>query len=78
MNLSKGTGVVNAKSTNTLAGILNNLSGLGSNFATNNSSNISQDIIIENVNLNNVTDGQSFINEIREFRNNVIQKSYPF
>src|SRR5574344_732890 len=74
MNLSKGTGVVNAKSTNTLAGVLNNLSGLGSNFATNNSSNISQYIIIENVNLNNVTDGQSFINEIREFRNNVIQK----
>jgi hypothetical protein len=78
MNLSKGTGVVNAKSTKTLAGLFNSLNGLSSNTPNNSTSNVSQDIIIENVNLNNVTDGQSFINEIKQFRNNMIQKSYSF
>ena len=76
--MSKGTGVVNAKSTKTLAGLLNNINGLSPNTTTNSTRNVSQDIVIENVNLNNVTDGQSFINEIKQFRNSMIQKSYSF
>lgn len=81
MNLSKGTGVVNAKSTSTLAGLFNMLgnqlpSSIG-NYSTNNTSNAStNNVTISNITLPNVTKGEEFIDYLKNFSNIMTQKAY--
>lgn len=81
MNLSKGTGVVNAKSTSTLAGLFNMLgnqlpSSIG-NYSTNNTSNAStNNVTISNITLPNVTKGEEFIDYLKNFSNIMAQKAY--
>ena len=75
LNLSAGSGVVNAKSTKTLAGLLNSLPNLSPNYSTTNNSN-SQSIHIDNINLPRVTNGEEFINYLENFDINMIQNSY--
>ena len=83
MNLSKGSGVVNAESTKSWAGILNTLgSSMGLNgqtmgMSTTNQSNVtSQSIQIANITLPSVTNGQGLLDELRGFSNNMMQKAY--
>lgn len=66
MNLSKGSGVVNAKSTNTLAGILNNLSSMGNGHTSNLALNAQgMNLYIDNLNLPQVSDGIGFVEYIK-------------
>lgn len=80
--LPKGSGVVNARSTNTLAGILNQLGfassnfGIGSGNPINNDS--SQNFIIENVTIDgaNITDMNSFRNSLMNLKSEATQRAY--
>ena len=81
MNLKKGSGVVNAQSTNTLAGILNtignrvNLGGAIGNL----SSNTTNDIIhIDTVNIDGaqIRDVDTFSSALRNMKGEAIQKAY--
>lgn len=80
--LSKGSGVVNAKSTKTLAGLINSLGGLAlnslgePNLNEASSHNQSTSISIGNISLPNVTNGQDFVDFMQNFNNDMIQKSY--
>ena len=80
--LSKGSGVVNAKSTKTLAGLINSLGGLAlnslgePNLNETSSHNQSTNISIGNISLPNVTNGQDFVDFMQNFNNDMIQKSY--
>lgn len=83
MQLKKGTGVVNAKSTNTVAGLLNGLgSELGkastgnyslSNMNTNNNN---QSIHIGTISLPQVKDSDDFITALKNFENLMAQRAY--
>ena len=73
--LSKGSGVVNARSTNTLAGLLNSINGSGASYNTYEGN---QPITINNLNLElkGVTDGEGFSKYINNhLRNEIYQKS---
>jgi hypothetical protein len=72
MNLAKGSGVVNAKSTNTLAGLLNSLPN-SSNLIER---DVSNTIIIQNLNLPQVTNSQDFVNYFKNFKNKALQMSF--
>ena len=81
MNLKKGSGVVNAQSTNTLAGILNtignrvNLGGAIGNL----SSNTTNDVIhIDTVNIDGaqIKDVDTFSSALRNMKGEAIQKAY--
>lgn len=80
--LSKGSGVVNAKSTKTLAGLINSLGSLAIRSlgepSLNETSSHSQStsISIGNISLPNVTNGQDFVDFMQNFNNDMIQKSY--
>ena len=80
--LSKGSGVVNAKSTKTLAGLINSLGSLAlnslgePNLNETSSHNQSTSISIGNISLPNVTNGQDFVDFMQNFNNDMIQKSY--
>lgn len=83
MNLSRGTGVVNADSTKTIAGLLNSLSktsalSSGANYATNdNSINTTQQFSFGNISLPNVTDANSFVSELaNNFKEYAVQNSH--
>ena len=80
--LSKGSGVVNATSTKTLAGLLNSLGTLGSNSLNNlnpnNTSNNSQSITIGNISLPQVKDGQDFINYLQNFSVDMTTKAFAY
>ena len=81
MNLSKGDGVVNAKSTNTLAGILNtigtlNKNNLGTLNTTNQNSNSS--INIGTINLPSVKDGKGLVDYLQNFANDMTQQSFAY
>ena len=80
-NLTKGSGVVNATSTKTLAGLLNSLGTLGmgslSNLTPNNTSN-SQSITIGNITLPQVKDGQDFINYMQNFSVDMTTKAFAY
>ena len=82
MNLKKGTGVVNAKSTSTLAGLLNTLGGQLSSASTgnynlsDNSTQTSQSIQIGNISLPQVRDANDFIDALSNFQNIMAQKAY--
>ena len=71
MNLSKGSGIVNAESTSTLAGLLN---GLASPTSVSNSRSVQQNFTFGNISLPNVTDGNSFVKALStQFNNYAIQ-----
>ena len=81
--LSQGSGVVNAQSTKSLAGILNTLgSSMGLNGqtmgmnTTNQSNATSQSIQIANITLPSVTNGQGLLDELRGFASGMLQTSY--
>lgn len=85
MSLSKGTGVVNAKSTNTLAGILNHLGnysasnfGSGTGVLNSNTNSNTQNFVIENVTIDgaNITDMESFKASLRAMTSEAIQRAY--
>ena len=77
MSLKRGTGVVNAKSTNTLAGILNSLSGQTSNAKqVSNNSNNGTTITIGSISLPEVKDGKSFVDYLQNFSADITQLSY--
>jgi hypothetical protein len=74
MNLSKGSGVVNAKSTNTLAGILNNLGGLGNIGQTvSNATKSVQNYF--NITAN-VQDGEGLVDYLQNFSASMTQKAF--
>ena len=76
MNLSKGSGVVNAKSTNTLAGILNNLGNLGGGVASNISNSRE---VVNNYNITaNVQDGKGLVDYLQNFGNQMTQKAFGY
>ena len=71
VHLSRGSGVVNAESTSTLAGLLNGLSK-PTNVANNRSTQ--QNFTFGNISLPNVTDADSFVNTLsHKFNNYAIQ-----
>lgn len=77
LSLSRGDGVVNAKSTNTLAGILNMIGGIAKPLAPNQTNNNStSNITISNVSLPNVHNGEEFINCLQHFDIDMMQRSY--
>ena len=76
LTLSKGDGVVNSKSTNTLAGMLNMLgSGFGKAFKSNNIDN-GHNITIGNVSLPSVTNAEEFISCLQNFDIDMLQRAY--
>ena len=84
MNLSKGSGVVNAKSTSTLSGILNNLGdnnlmskAMGSNITNSNMTN--DKTVINNFNVTaNVQDGKGLVDYLQNFGNQMTQKAFGY
>lgn len=79
INLQKGSGVVNAKSTKTIAGLLNNLSNLSSNnISSNLTNNNQQSVIIENVTIDGakIHDVNSFVNELQNIKGIALQRAY--
>ena len=76
MRLSKGTGVVNAQSTNTLAGMLNSLGTMNQSIGSlsDRTSNVNQNFHFDNLTLPNVNDANSFVKELSQrFNNYAIQ-----
>ena len=73
VNLSKGSGVVNAESTSTLAGLLN---GIVTPTNVSNSKATTQSFNFGSISLPNVTDADSFVNTLsHKFNNYAIQYS---
>lgn len=71
VHLSRGSGIVNAESTSTLAGLLNSL---GSNKPIDTTRSTQQNFNFGNISLPSVTDANSFVNTLsREFNNYAIQ-----
>lgn len=77
--LSKGSGVVNAAATNTLAGILNTFAknnfGAGNGILNNNNRDLSTIINISNLNVE-TQDGEQFVNYLQDFAMKMRQESY--
>lgn len=76
MRLSKGSGVVNAQSTNTLAGMLNSLGTMNQSIGSlsDRTSNVNQNFHFDNLTLPNVNDANSFVKELSQrFNNYAIQ-----
>ncbi len=83
MNLKKGSGVVNATSTNTLAGLLNQLpkltSGHSINATTNNTTSSNDTVFsIGNITIDgaNITDINSFKNALINIKSEALQRAY--
>lgn len=82
MNLPKGSGVVNNKSTNTLAGVLNQLGTLSSNFGRNigtlTNNHTAESWIVENVTINgaNIHDANTFANAILNLKFEALQRAH--
>ena len=73
--LSKGSGVVNAKSTNTLAGLLNSINGNGASYNTY-EGNRPISIASLNISVPNVTNGEEFSKYLtNNLRNDIYQKN---
>lgn len=71
VNLSRGSGVVNAESTATLAGLLN---GLASPSVSNTSRTVQQNFTFGSISLPSVTDANSFVKTLStQFNNYAIQ-----
>ena len=83
MSLSKGSGVVNAKSTKSMAGLLNQIGSLSaSNFGAgngtlNNTTN-NDTFTINGVTVNgaNITDAQSFATALMNLKSEAISRAY--
>lgn len=77
--LSKGSGVVNAAATNTLAGILNTFAksnfGVGNGVLNNNNRDLSTIINISNLNVE-TQNGEQFVNYLQDFAMKMRQESY--
>lgn len=81
LNLDKGVGVVNAKSTSTLAGMLNTLSSdkehigtLNKNTSTTNNDNLSiGSVTVSGANIN---DGESFVASLKTLKQEALQRAY--
>lgn len=81
LNLDKGTGIVNAKSTSTLAGMLNTLSSdkehigtLNKNTSTTNNDNLSIGSVT--VSGANISDGESFVASLKTLKQEALQRAY--
>lgn len=75
MNLSKGSGVVNAKSTSTLAGLLNNLgeiSGIGATSNNNTTKSVNNNFNITA----NVQDGAGLVDYLQNFSSRMTQEAF--
>lgn len=72
MSLGRGTGVINAKSTRTLAGLVNSIGG--SNNLIDRNTSVVQTFSFDKIVLPNVTNANSFVEALsREFNNRAIQ-----
>ena len=67
VNLSKGSGVVNAESTRTLAGLLN---GLANPQSVSTSHTTQQTFTFGSISLPNVTNAETFVGALRDKFNN--------
>lgn len=80
LSMKKGTGVVNAKSTNTLAGLLNQLSTnpTQTTNTVNNNHGGNQTFVVENVTINGsqIKDAQTFANALLNIRGEAMQRAY--
>ena len=77
MALKRGSGVVNAGATNTLASIFNALNGQSSNAQqVSNNSNRSTSITIGSISLPDVKDGKGFVDYLQNFSTDITQLSY--
>ena len=75
MNLSKGSGVVNAKSTSTLAGLLNNLgeiSGIGATSNNNTTKSVNNNFNITA----NVANGEGLVDYLQNFSTRMTQQAF--
>ena len=76
MNLKRGSGVVNAGATNTLASIFNSLNGQKSVGQPVSNSSQSMSIQIGSISLPEVKDGQGFVDYLQNFSADITQQSY--
>ena len=76
MNLKRGSGVVNAGATNTLASIFNSLNGQKSVGQPVNNSSQSMSIQIGSISLPEVKDGQGFVDYLQNFSADITQQSF--
>jgi hypothetical protein len=81
MSLKKGSGVVNASATKTLAGILNNpqkITSMFSNAFSKVDTTKSEIFTIQNVNVDggNIKDFNAFINSLQNLKNQARQRAY--
>jgi len=75
INLSKGSGVVNAKSTSTLAGLLNNLgeiSGIGATSNNNTTKSVNNNFNITA----NVANGEGLVDYLQNFSTRMTQQAF--
>ena len=76
MNLKRGSGVVNAGATNTLASIFNSLNGQKSVGQLVSNSSQSMSIQIGSISLPEVKDGQGFVDYLQNFSADITQQSF--
>lgn len=83
MSLNKGTGVVNAESTNTLAGMLNQVgkygnSGFGGGNGTLNNNYNNDSLVINGVTIQgaNIKDPETFVNSLLNLKSEALQRAY--
>ena len=83
MSLSKGSGVVNAESSTTLAGMLNQVgqfgaSGFGSGNGTLNNNINNDSLVINGVTVQgaNISDPQTFVNGLLNLKSEALQRAY--
>ena len=77
MALKRGSGVVNASATNTLASLFNSISGSRVNYSERSINNNGQNIVIENITLPQIKNGNDFVNYLKNnFVSDMTQKSY--
>lgn len=77
LTLSSGSGVVNAKSTKSLAGLLNSIPNLGNNYNTTNN-NSQHSIHIDTINLPQVQNGSDFVDYLQNFNVDMTANAYRF
>lgn len=77
LTLTSGSGVVNAKSTKSLAGLLNSIPNLGNNYNTTNN-NSQHSIHIDTINLPQVQNGNDFVDYLQNFNVDMTANAYRF
>lgn len=76
MNLTQGSGVVNATATRTLAGMLNQLGFANQGVNMSNSQNKSTNINIGNISLPSVQNGKDFVDYLQNFSLQMTQEAF--